>query len=379
VAVVGAGPAGASAAISLAREGVRVVLLERHPLPRSKTCGGGISAKALRFLPPGVSPEFQHTCRRAVLNLLDAGLSFAVTRETPIVEMAMRADFDFQLTLAAQEQGARVVSGCRVQGLNCRGGGVEVETQKGTFSAGFVVAADGAVGTTARRAGFEETRRLIPALESEVTVEDPVYRAFSTQARFDVGQVPGGYGWVFPKKEHLSVGVVSRKRGELNLNERLGHYLRFLGIERPKGVRTSGFVIPVSPRKGPFVRGRTLLTGDAAGLADPVTCEGITHSLLSGQLAGRALLAGDLDEARTREAYESLLTKHILQGLEWARMIAGIFHDLPGLRNSLFRQFGHKLVEELADVFMGKKTYQEIVLSLGSYLGRVRTRARETR
>jgi flavin-dependent dehydrogenase len=172
---------------------------------------------------------------------------------------------------------------------------------------------------------------------------------------------------------------VSRKRGELNLNERLGHYLRFLGIERPKGVRTSGFVIPVSPRKGPFVKGRTLLTGDAAGLADPVTCEGITHSLLSGQLAGRALLAGDLDEARTREAYESLLTKHILQGLEWARMIAGIFHDLPGLRNSLFRQFGHKLVEELADVFMGKKTYQEIVLSLGSYLGRVRTRARETR
>ena len=103
-----------------------------------------------------------------------------------------------------------------------------------------------------------------------------------------------------------------------------------------------------------------------------MACEGITHALLSGHLAARALLDGDFKEPRTREAYESLLENHILKEIRWGRMIARILYDAPRLRGWLFRHFGREMVEGLADVFMGEQTYQEMVLSPGTYLKRVR-------
>src|ERR1043166_352517 len=110
VAVVGAGPAGASAALDLARQGVNVVIIEKAALPRYKTCGGGVVGRAMRFLPVDIRAAIEQECYYAELNLLDHNLHFTTQREDPIVSMTMRDQLDYQLVEAARAAGAKLLS-----------------------------------------------------------------------------------------------------------------------------------------------------------------------------------------------------------------------------------------------------------------------------
>src|SRR5258707_852687 len=83
----------------------------------------------------------------------------------------------------------------------------------GVLAARFVIRADGATSPMAARLGWRPVPRRAPALEAEVTVPAPVFARFAEAARFDFGAVPGGYGWVFPKRAHLSIGVAATRRG----------------------------------------------------------------------------------------------------------------------------------------------------------------------
>src|SRR5438046_476944 len=137
-----------------------------------------------------------------------------------------------------------------------------------------LIAADGAMSDVARLAGWIDGRHLIPALEHEIQVDDATFERCARAPRFDVGIVPHGYAWVFPKAAHLSVGVLSMRRGAGHLHRDLEQYLKALDIV-PRAVERHRFVIPVRPRAEGFARHRVLLVGDAAGFADPVTAEGV--------------------------------------------------------------------------------------------------------
>lgn len=369
VAVVGSGPAGSSAALGLAKEGVRVALLEKASLPRYKTCGGAVVRRAIRLLPVDIGSAVERHCNTVELHLLDARLHFSVTRSHPITAMTMRENLDFLLASAAQEAGAHLRDRCEVRDVVVQTDKVELVTTDGPIFARFVVAADGAMSSAARKAGCDETRHLIPALECEILADDDVLRRFNNTARFDLGAVPYGYAWVFPKREHLSIGVLTTRRGTINLNTMLEQYMKLIGLNNITRLERHGFLIPVRPRKGPFVWRRTVLTGDAAGFADPVTAEGITFAIQSGQMAAGALLEGDLDEARVRQAYDSAVQKTILPELRFGRILAKLlFYDYPRLRTSLFRLYGQKITEALTDVFMGERTYRQILQSPLTYL-----------
>jgi len=229
-------------------------------------------------------------------------------------------------------------------------------------TAAFVIAADGATGELARLAGWGDGRHLIPALEYEVHVDDATLDRFARVPRFDVGVVPCGYAWVFPKTAHLSVGVLTTRRGAINLHRWLEQYLRVIGIA-PRSMERHGFVIPVRPRAGPLARQRMLLVGDAAGLADPVTAEGISLAARSGELAAEAIVASQLDPPRARAAYRAAL-RPILAELRVARMLARLLYEHPRARCWMFRRVGQRLVEAITDVFMGARTYRGSVPAL---------------
>ena len=369
VAVVGAGPAGATAALALARRGLSVALLERDALPRYKTCGGGLVGRALALLPPEVERVLERRCRQADLHLLDVNQRYRATRDppsAPIVATTMRERLDHVLASAAAGAGAALRAPCAVTGVTLEPRHVRLDTNTGPVTAAFVIAADGATGEVARLAGWGDGRHLIPALEYEARVDDATLDRFARVPRFDVGTVPYGYAWVFPKTAHLSVGVLTTHRGAINLNGQLEQYLRVIGLA-PQSMERHGFVIPVRPRAGPLARERMLLVGDAAGFADPVTAEGISFAAQSGKLAADAIVASELDPPRARAGYHAAL-RPMLAELRVARMLARLLYEHPRPRRWVFRRVGQRLVEAITDVFMGARTYRGSLAGLAAAL-----------
>ena len=368
VAVVGAGPAGATAALVLARAGVGVALLDRAPLPRDKTCGGGVVARALESLPSGVEVPVVRRLGRVESRFVDAGIAVTVERETPLVHMAMRAPLDLAMAEAARDAGAALQAPCTLERVALTTDHVALETSRGPLRARFLVAADGATGPTARAAGWTEPLHSVPALEAEVEVPPRLLGRFADRARFDLGVPAGGYGWIFPKADHLSVGVGVFARGvaRRRLRDELSRYLHAVGFGEGSVLRVRGAPIPVRPRRE-AARGRVLLVGDAAGLADPLTGEGISLAILSGRLAAESLLAAGLDPRATARVYRASLRRCILGDLRIARGLAWVLYRRPGLARRLAPRLGQLAGEALTEVVAGHRTYRSLVSSVRAW------------
>ena len=367
VAVVGAGPGGSAAALALSRGGLRVAILEKAVPPRSKTCGGGLLGRTLKMLPLDLRAVVERECFSAELHHHGPALSFTTQRERPVVSMVMRDRFDHLLTAAAQEAGATLLAGAPVVSVAVRAEGVELKTKAGAIRARFVIAADGVGSVVARQCGLPELRRVIPALECEVTVEAACFEKFRHAARFDFGLTPHGYAWVFPKRGHLSIGVLTTRRGSCNLNDEYARYLAHLGLTRPVQEERHGFMIPTRPRDRLFDAPRVLPIGDAAGLADPLMAEGISGAIRSGQLAARAILENRFDDRATRRAYRAHLGSALLPELCIARVLARVIYDFPRVRTWLLARHGQRLSELLTRVVMGETSYRETSLRPGNY------------
>ena len=239
---------------------------------------------------------------------------------------------------------------------------VVLETSRGSWRARFLVAADGATGPTARAAGWTTPLPTVPALEAEVAVPPSVLARYADGARFDLGTPAGGYGWVFPKAEHLSVGVgvFTRHGARRRLRDELSRYLHAVGLGEGGVMRTRGAPIPVRPRRT-AARGRVLLAGDAAGLADPLTGEGISLAIRSGRLAAEALLAARLDPRAAARRYLAALRNDILGELRIARGLAWVLYRQPGLVRRLAPRLGQLAGEALTEVVVGRRTYRSLI------------------
>jgi flavin-dependent dehydrogenase len=245
---------------------------------------------------------------------------------------------------------------------------VELTTDKGTFRARFLVAADGVQSVAAKAGGWAPLPRLAPAIEWELHLPAEELARFKRTARFDFGFIDAGYAWVFPKRQHLSAGILTTGRANVNLAAKLEDYLRFLGINRIDRTEKHGYVIPIEPRREPLARGRVLLAGDAAGLVDPITAEGISYALWSGRLAAEAIAGGQPDAAKVGRIYQRLLEKNILGDLRAGRFLAKFVYHHPRIRNWAFRRRGARLTNFAAEVVMGERGYRAALRDPRSFL-----------
>jgi geranylgeranyl reductase family protein len=361
VVIVGSGPAGSTAANFLASNGIEVLIVEKASLPRHKTCGGGVVYRAIQQIPDDINGCIEKKCFITEVNVLDINKKIVTQRSNPIVTMTMRKNFDFSLLSIAVKNGAIIEHNCEVVDVAIQKDSVNLKTNRGDFFAKFVIAADGVMSTIAKKTNWDNSHLLIPALECEVSVSNDIFRRFSQASRFDFGIIPNGYAWVFPKRRHLSIGVLSMCRGAVKLNELFRKYLKAIGIDHVDKIERHGYLIPVRPRTPPFAQKRVLLTGDAAGFADPVTAEGISFAIQSGRIAAQAILDGNFDAVRTMRMYDAEIERQILPELQSGSILAVLLYDHPKLRTLLINLYGKKLTEMITDVFMGEKTYNEIL------------------
>ncbi len=278
VAVVGAGPSGSIAAYLLARMGFKTLLLDMREFPRPKPCGGGITLKAGQLLEElGLPLEPVEAYHRDVAV---KGYGWEVVVSTPPGEFAIavvkREQFDKKLLDEAISSGATFRIS-KVIGVRDMGGFIRLLGPN--EEARYVIGADGANSVTAISSGVRrpwDKDDLIIGIEGEAPHHN--------QLVFMVDAAPYGYGWIFPRARDSNAGVggmIEKSREIMSAFQRFS--LRFQ-------VRRNGsWVIPAGGHGKPIARGRILLVGDAAGLADPLTGEGIYYAIRSSLEAVKSL------------------------------------------------------------------------------------------
>jgi len=351
--IAGAGPAGCAAAYDLARAGKRVLLLDRRSFPRHKACACGLTRKTLAALRYSVEPVIERVCHEIVLQQASDDLKYREVRvkaRKPICAMAVRERFDafcLEQTLASGRDGgsATFLKIETIAAIRELADSVELDivTADGphTLTASAFIGADGSNGQTRRM-----MRVLSPPAQDSVqddgfALEATVpYSALPAQLPagdaphdliFDFAPLPGGYGWLFPKGDHINIGVGAFAPSDGMPSADLKQVTRTLLHEyalRKLGVSTLEHITGQHLGMGGHTyvpRGRVLLVGDAAGLVDPLTGEGIHSAIVSGQAAAAALLS---DEPDIAAAYARELAP-LQQTLAFSHRAARAFYREP--------------------------------------------------
>ena len=294
VAVIGAGPAGLAAASAAAAAGARTIVLERAEHPRYKTCGGGLIGASRAAAGGLIDVPSLDEIRRATFTLR-GGQEFTREHGEPLLAMVVRDEFDAALLKRAEENGAQLRQRAQVRAVSQGDGHATVRLADGSeVTAASVVGADGSSGVTARHVGAQFDQVDL-GLELEIAVPGAVAGQWAGRVLLDWGKIPASYGWVFPKGGRLTVGVIAaRGQGEAT-KAYLREFTARLGLSGYEAVQDSGHLTRCRSDGSPLRKGRVIVAGDAAGLLDPWTREGISFALRSGALAGEYAAKGDLD------------------------------------------------------------------------------------
>jgi geranylgeranyl reductase family protein len=358
VAVLGGGPAGATAAERLAQSGLRTIILDEK-LAWEKPCGGGITYKAYSQYPYLLEND---TPKKVVTDtMLAAPKSGAYKMQlTRPLLIYSRFDLNRMLLNRAEAAGAEIEKE-RVLGLDRGSTNWRIRTRSGTIEADYCVVATGA-------------RNPLRDVGTQYTAEDTMYALGywvpSDQAHIDIQFLPKleGYIWVFPRAGHLSVGICGKGESAQTLRGRLEKYMDEKGLSR-REAKFYGHMLPALESRGwrnnRLAGDGWIAVGDAGGLVDPITGEGLYYAIRSGDLASQILL-NDLEPSKNADAYRQLITRDFGLDLTYGaclakRLFCGAvcFGAVP-TRMIDFMRRSPKFCEIMQDLFAGTQPYLEL-------------------
>jgi geranylgeranyl reductase family protein len=293
VAIVGGGPAGSTAAYRLASAGASVLLLDKATFPRDKPCGGGVTGRALGHLPFSIEPVVED-----VVDRMECGLRYRnhVTRRSraPIAYMTQRKRLDHFLLQKAAAAGAEVREGETADARE--------------LDARIVIGADGCNGSTAKQLELADRVAHGVALEANY----PYEARYAGAIVLEIAVIRGGYGWIFAKSDHLNVGVGGNAEEAPKLRAELRRMCEAYGIDPDAARDTRGYRLPMRLPKTRLARGTTAVIGDAAGLVDPFSGDGMYEAFLSAKLVTNAALDVLAGRAESLDAYQAAVERRIV-------------------------------------------------------------------
>ena len=360
VAIIGAGPAGATLALALLQGGLTPLILDKAVFPRIKVCAGGLTIKAFKFLPPDLGPVLEDEIRRVRLSF---NLSRAFTKawHQPLLYTVERQRFDALLMERVRQGGGEFGDGEELEEITPGpGDSFTLTTSRRRIRAQVVVGADGARSRVARSAGLQPVDFWHLGLQTEIPrrLMSKSAPGFTGTIYLDMGTMADGYAWIFPRGEVLVAGV----GGPLHQGPRLkGYHARLLtqlGLGE-QAFPLAAHLVPhrVTPR--PITKGRVLLVGDAAGLADFWTGEGIFFALQSAHLAARQILRFFRGEAGALPDYQVQVDREITPELTAGYHFSKLFNYLGPLAFRGLRRYDYPW-EVFCRVMRGDRSFSEI-------------------
>lgn len=391
VIIVGAGPAGSIAGYTLASQGLQVIILEKACFPRYKVCGSGLTHKIIRELPYAVH-EIIETTIDTIRFSHKFKHEFSRSSPEPMIYCTMRDRLDLFMVKKAEEAGAKVCFWEHVTGFRQDPDYVEVFTKLKRYKTRVLIGAEGASGTVARLAGLKEHMMQGLAWEAEVTAEQEDLERLSSTVFLDWGTFPGGYGWVFPKKDHFSIGVggpaclskgmipyynrfknflgqtdpfyASKSSSSVRENDNCKREGEILKIRFKETYSLKSWPMPVRLKQSRFHNNRVMISGDAAGLTDPLTGEGIYYAVRSGKMAAECSKHFLTGKYHSLDVYSDRINREIMGELIEAARINHIFQAAP-LKIHQFVRDSERGWRAFGKILRGERMYADVKTGFG--------------
>jgi len=374
--VVGGGPAGSLTAFHLAKAGLRVLVLEARTFPRPKACGGGLQARIIPELPLDIRPVVRGSISDITLTFALGGPHTRTNSET-IVYTVLRSEFDEHLLRRAQDAGAQIRESARVRSLTIAADGrVTVVTDDGPVTADCLVGADGANSVVRNQLNPREAYFWQAAVYCEVP-ERLVAPDVLEQRRMclDWGTLPSGYAWAFPKDGFVNVGAGAPVALAKHLREYASVFVRSLGILKSGSldqVTFTGHQLPTLTSRSRVANRSVLLVGDAAGLVEPFTGEGLFFACRSAAIAAKSIVRALSSGVRDFSSYSAELLPPVRAELACSRALLRFSTIFPKRVYQLFRNNDHAW-RTLCRVLRGEERFQQLAAEI---LGPMRVASR---
>lgn len=324
IAISGLGPAGASFLRQISGKGFKIIGFDRESFPRKKLCAGGLTPKAydlLKKLFPELDKVVRVQSKRFIL--INDSSRVEVSADNPLTYLTDREELDNFLFDSISNRDFEIHTGETVLSLEKEDGFWKVRTDKETYRARVVIAADGVNSRIARQFNIKRNIGFTYEVDVEFKWNDSILIDFSGFS--------SGYYWVFPKGDFVTAGLGEFKSKAKSLKGKLFQFNKKHGIEGKLRFQ-KGFPIPAGKRKNDVYRERLLFLGDAGGLVDPLTGEGIYYAVRSGVIAAE-VVAKSFEEGNLEilKLYKELVDRVMGSEFFWAKVVGNLFFNFKRL------------------------------------------------
>ena len=375
VIIVGGGPGGATAAYNLAKEGISVCIIEKNAFPRDKVCGGGLCAHIRKF--DYIDDIFFETVSTAATVYSPSQKHIVdYSPKKDLIYQVNRLDFDNHLIMHAKAQGAVVFEKQKVETVERIKDGIIVETKNMKFKGKVAIGAGGVFCPLSKSVGVTRNSNAFCMVE-EIPLSDKEIVDRYTEERksvlFFLENIPGGYGWIFPKKESVNIGVgtysnIMKEHGALKAYYSYHKTLKQLGYlpenHEPQNIKDA--MLPFDGIRDKIVTDNMLLIGDSAGFVSPISGEGIYYAMDSGRIAAEVIIDSlkedDFGEIKLKKYYDICLN-------EWGKDIQLLnkYHKLlvnNSERSLRYAEHDEKFLDLIGGLMLMEKKPTEIKYEL---------------